>query len=69
MKLYYLVDDCGDGSATVRWYKNYDTAQQALNDSEDGDGIMSCMNDGGPRSINLPDGFDIDMLGPRINKE
>ena len=63
MKLYVLVCDGGDGSASVEWFKHRDRASQLIDEND----YYRC-NDH-VSSITLPDGFDVNTLGISINEE
>lgn len=48
-----VIRDCGDGSATIDFYKNIERACFECEEfNED-----TCMNDGEPTIIDVPDGF------------
>lgn len=62
-KLYYLVADCGDGTAIVRWFEDEARALHIV----DEDPEQYCMNECGPSYITLPDDFDITTLGVHLS--
>lgn len=61
MKIAYVVSDNGDGSASVRWFKNAAKAQAVV------DNDLNCdqfgQNEGSINTLTLPDDFDLDSLG------
>ena len=60
IKIYSLVSDNGDGSASVHWFKN----AERLNDMMEDDIETWGMNEGYPAEIlTFPEGFDFDACG------
>ena len=60
IKIYGLVSDNGDGSASVHWFKNDINVEQLMEDDVETWG----MNEGYPAEIlTFPDGFDFDTCG------
>lgn len=53
MKVALVIRDCGDGSATIDFYKSIERACFECEEfNED-----TCMNDGEPTIIDVPEGF------------
>lgn len=59
MKLYFLVWDGGDGSASVEWFKHESRAEHLLDEA--GYNLNDHVG-----SITLPDGFNLNTLGVGI---
>ena len=57
-KLYYLICDGGDGSASVRWFKDRDVAQELSWQDEN-----FYQNEGEVGELTLPDEVDLDSIG------
>lgn len=69
MKVAILISDGGDGSASLRWFKNLKLADELTDDDEHCE--MFGLNEGGPAEIiEVPDGweppggFDDEYYGP-----
>lgn len=63
MKLYYMVQDGGDGTQSVSWFKHYSRAEYLHENSDD----YRCSDD--IWSITIPDGVDVSTLGLYIHEE
>ena len=61
MKIAYIVSDGGDGSSSVRWFKNVAKAQAAVNNDKNSDSL--CGNEGCISTLTLPDNIDLDSIG------
>ena len=60
IKIYGLVSDNGDGSASVHWFKDIDSVNAAM----EYDVSTWSMNEDYPAEIlTFPDGFDFDACG------
>ena len=67
MKIHYIIEDCGDGSATVRWYRDEDVeALQAMLDNDAN--YEYCQNEGDYRTLTLPWDTDLTKLGISFSK-
>lgn len=50
MKVFYLISDNGDGSSSVHFFKNYESAAALVDDE------WYYANEGDVRSFEIPDG-------------
>lgn len=50
MKIFYLISDNGDGSSSVHFFKNYESAAALVDDE------WYYANEGDVRSFEIPDG-------------
>lgn len=65
--VYGLTADCGDGSSSIRWFKDVSIVQMLLDD--DGEHHETYYgNEGSPNTIlRFPDDLDLDTVGFRFS--
>lgn len=64
MKVAILISDDGDGTASLRWFKNIELAEEIAEEKD-----QFNMNEGSeiidvPEDFNPPGGFDDEYYGP-----
>lgn len=63
MKIYGLIADNGDGSASIHWFRTEEKMNEML-DEENGHEQYWAANEGGPnQELTLPDDLDLAAAG------
>ena len=68
MKIHYITVDCGDGSTSVRWYKDehVEWLEEALNSDDYCEDLYG--NEGSYHTVTLPDDLDLSTTGIYFSK-
>lgn len=61
IQIAYIISDCGDGSASVRWFKDVNKARAVVHNDVNCDSFG--INEGQIGILTLPDNTDIDAIG------
>jgi len=61
VQIAYIISDSGDGSASVRWFKNVEKAQAVVDNDDNCEQFG--FNEGRIKVLNLPDDLDLDTIG------
>ena len=68
--VYGLVQDYGDGSSGMRWYRNKDLVDKILDDDDPDWGDSFYGNEGVPSmELSFPDDLDLEACGFRFDDE